>query len=254
MFTGLVEEMGTVAATRGAGEYRLISLRAPKVAASLQPGDSLSVNGACQTVVRVEGSVVSVEALTETLAKTNLGTLVPGSVANLERPLTPESRFDGHIVQGHVDGQGRVAEIRRAGEGYYLTVALPEELAAGCIPQGSIAVDGVSLTIAKLTDGRVTINVIPTTWRETTLSARSLGDPVNIETDVIGRYVFRYLETAGWREAANPRGAAESPAGGPAADSRPGAGPGSNPGPASPGPTALTAERLAELGFTGGHQ
>ncbi len=225
MFTGLVEEVGSVAATRGSGQYRFISLRAPKVAASLEAGDSLSVNGACQTVVRVEGSIASVEALTETLAKTNLGTLVPGSRVNLERPLTPDSRFDGHIVQGHVDGQGRVAEIRRAGEGYYLTVTLPKQLAAGCIPQGSIAVDGVSLTIARLADTGVTINVIPTTWRETTFSARRVGDPVNIETDVIGRYVFRYLETAGWREAG---------------------------GPASPGPGALTAERLAELGFTGG--
>ncbi len=244
MFTGLVEEIGTVVSARGAGEYRLISLRAPKVADSLRPGDSLSVNGACQTVVRVQGSVISVEALSETLAKTNLGTLRSGSVVNLERPLTPESRFDGHIVQGHVDGQGRVTEIRRAGEGYYLTVDLPEELAAGCIPQGSIAVDGISLTIATLADTRVTVNVIPTTWRETTLSARKVGDPVNIETDVIGRYVFRYLETAGLL------GAGRQTARGPSAGRR------SNPAAGAPGPRpgtgSLTAERLAQLGYTGG--
>ncbi len=237
MFTGLVEEVGTVAATQGSGGYRVISIRAPKVAGSLHRGDSLSINGACQTVVRVEGSVVSVEALSETLGKTNLGTLRSGSRVNLERPLTPESRFDGHIVQGHVDGTGTIAEIRRAGEGYYLTVTLPKELAAGCIPQGSIAVDGISLTIARLAETRVTINVIPTTWRETTLSDRKVGDPVNIETDVIGRYVFRYMETAGGREA-----------GGPAAHSRPRAG-GAKPGPH---PEALTAERLAQLGYTGG--
>jgi riboflavin synthase len=239
MFTGLVEEVGTVAATSGSGEYRLISLRGPKVADSLRPGDSLSVNGACQTVVRVEGNVVSVEALSETLGKTNLGTLRSGSRVNLERPLTPESRFDGHIVQGHVDGTGTIAEIRHDGEGYYLTVTLPKELAAGCIPQGSIAVDGISLTIARLAETSVTVNVIPTTWRETTLSARKVGDPVNVETDVIGRYVFRYLETAGGREAGSP-----------AADSRPRDG-GAKPGPDARG-GALTAERLAQLGYTGG--
>lgn len=244
MFTGLVEEVGTVISSRGSGEYRLISLRAPKVAGSLGPGDSLSVNGVCQTVVRVQGAVVSVEALSETLAKTNLGILGVGSVVNLERPLTPRSRFDGHIVQGHVDGQGKVTEIRRLGEGYYFSVRLPEELSRGCIPQGSIAIDGISLTIAGLTDSTVTINVIPTTWRETTLSARKVGDMVNVETDVIGRYVFRYLETTGRQMAdrgTNP--AAGSPRGGAgievAAGSRSGAG-------------SLTAERLAELGYTGG--
>ena len=267
MFTGLVEEVGTVVSTRGSADYRLISIRGPKVAATLRPGDSLSVNGACQTVVRVEGGVASVEALSETLAKTNLGSLASGSVVNLERPLTPQSRFDGHIVQGHVDGQGAVIETRRLGEGYYLSVRLPEQLARSCIAQGSIAIDGISLTIAGLSDNTVTINVIPTTWRDTTLRARKVGERVNVEADVIGRYVFRYLETAGagaglggsggGGASAGGRGGAGSPApGSPGPPGATGTATGRS-GPSAgtntpPGPRGLTAERLAELGYSGG--
>lgn len=239
MFTGLVEEVGTVVSTRGSADYRLISIRGAKVAASLRPGDSLAVNGACQTVVRVEGGVAGVEALSETLAKTNLGSLASGSLVNLERPLTPQSRFDGHIVQGHVDGQGTVTEIRRLGEGYYLSVRLPEDLARGCIPQGSIAIDGISLTVARLADSTVTINVIPTTWRETTLKDRKVGERVNVEVDIIGRYVFRYLETA----TAAGKGTGSGAAAG---------GPGRGAGRSDSGAGSLSAERLAELGYTGG--
>lgn len=221
MFTGLVEAVGRVAEVTGRGDYRRIVVDS-SFSGELRRGASVSLNGACQTVVAGTPRTFTVEALSETLAKTNLGSLAPGHRVNLERPLTPAGRFDGHIVQGHVDGTGRIADIRRVGEGWYVAVSLPPDLIRGCIAEGSIAIDGISLTIARLEERRVTVNIIPTTWAHTTLAERRVGDPVNIELDVIGRYVFRFLATGG-------RGAA---------------------GPASP--AALTEERLAALGFSGG--
>ena len=195
MFTGLVESVGTVESIKGSGGYRAISVCSESISPFLKLGDSISINGACQTVTAVGAVTFDVEALTETLSKTNLGTLRRGSRVNLERPLTPAGRLDGHLVQGHVDGTATVSQIRRKGEGWYVSVDLSRDLIRGCIVQGSIAIDGVSLTIAALGRSSVTINIIPTTWRETTLSDRRVGDRVNIEVDILGKYVFRFLET-----------------------------------------------------------
>lgn len=226
MFTGLVKSVGTVDSIKGSGDYRAISVRSETISPRVQLGDSISVNGACQTVTAVGAVTFDVEALTETLAKTNLGTLRPGSRVNLERPLTPTGRFDGHLVQGHVDGTGIVSQVRRKGAGWYVSVDLSLNLIRGCVVQGSIAIDGVSLTIAALGRSSVTTNIIPTTWRETTLSDRRVGDRVNIEADILGKYVFRFLETVSQAGSAKAE-TARDPRGG------------------------LTLSRLERLGYTG---
>jgi riboflavin synthase len=196
MFTGLVEEVGTVRSTRRRGDYQELWVNAEAVTSDLKRGDSVSIDGACQTVTALDARGFAVETLAVSLKKTTLGALSRGAAVNLERALTPSTRMGGHFVQGHVDGTGRVSKLQRRGENIYLELVLPDELARYCIAEGSIAVDGVSLTIADLRGTRVTINVIPTTWNDTALRSRSVGDYVNIEVDVLARYVERLMGTA----------------------------------------------------------
>ncbi len=170
--------------------------RAERVLAGTVLGDSIAIDGACQTVVaRSEGSF-TVETLAVSLDKTTLGDYSTGRRVNLERTVTPQSRLGGHFVQGHVDATARVTQIRKEGHNGYITVELPPELRPYCVGEGSIAIDGVSLTIAELDDARATVNVIPVTWRETVLRERVAGSRVNIEVDIIGRYVARMLGDA----------------------------------------------------------
>ncbi len=194
MFTGLVREIGTIERLHPASGKTEIEIRAPGLAPELELGDSVSVNGACQTVVRVTASNVTVEALAETLQKTTLGALRPGHRVNLEPAVTPATPLGGHFVQGHVNGTGTVARLDQDQENVYLTVELPKDLLPYCVAEGSVAIDGVSLTIARLGAREITINIIPHTWSETVLADRGVGDSVNIETDIIARYVERFLD------------------------------------------------------------
>src|SRR5690606_2908944 len=154
----------------------------------------IAVNGACLTVTAVEDGCLAFDAVPETLARTSLGALAPGARVNLERAMRADGRFDGHIVQGHVDGTGRVRALERDGDDVRLRVACAPELARLLVPKGSVAVDGVSLTVAEVDDDGFAVALIPHTLAETNLGERRPGDLVNLEADVLGKYVLRYLE------------------------------------------------------------
>jgi riboflavin synthase len=190
MFTGLVESVGElVERTATAGGYRL--RLASELAAELKPGDSLAVNGVCLTVVRAQGGEVAADVGPETVRVTTLGSLSAGSRVNLERPLRADSRFGGHFVQGHVDAIGRVEALRPAADFHWLTVSFPTELARFIVSKGSIAVDGISLTVARLARDRFDVQIVPFTLEHTNLGATRDGDAVNLEADMIAKYVVR---------------------------------------------------------------
>lgn len=193
MFTGLVEEIGVVRSVSRAGDKARIEIGAAIVLEGTRLGDSIAVNGACQTVVALSPSGFAVEALAETLRKTTLGALRPGSRAHLERALSLGTRLGGHLVQGHVNGKATVKELRAVGGNAYLVLSLPPELERCCVKEGSVAVDGVSLTISDLRAGEIEVNLIPHTRDATLLGIKNRGDEVNIENDLIAKYVERLL-------------------------------------------------------------
>ncbi|MCU0280976.1 MAG: riboflavin synthase [Acidimicrobiia bacterium] len=194
MFTGIVEAMGTVVAAADAGGRRRFTIDAGGLAAGLRVGDSMAVNGVCLTAVEVAGAQVAVEAVDETLARSNLGRLQPGSPVNLERPMRADARFDGHIVQGHVDGVGTVRSITHEGASIRLWIDAPAPLRRYLVEKGSVAVDGVSLTVSAVDDAGFEVVLIPHTLGVTLFGTRGPGDAVNLEADVIAKYVERLLE------------------------------------------------------------
>jgi riboflavin synthase len=199
MFTGIVETIGTLAEVKPvAGGYRL-RIETP-LAAALKPGDSLAVNGVCLTVILAEAGEVHADVGPETARVTNLGDLQRGRGVNLERPMRLDDRLGGHLVLGHVDGVGIVDEVRADADSRWLTVGFPPSLAPFLIHKGSVAVDGVSLTIAGLGETQFDVQVIPYTWQHTTFHALSVGDKVNLECDMIGKYVVRAMETSALRK------------------------------------------------------
>ena len=197
MFTGLVEAVGEVIElverTPGGLRVRMASA----LAAELAPGDSLAVNGVCLTVILATGAEIHADVGPETLRVTTIGTLAPGALLNLERPLRADGRLGGHFVQGHVDGIGCIEDMRSDADCHWLTVSFSRQLAAYLIPKGSIAVDGISLTIAGLRADRVDIQVIPYTMQHTNLARARIRDRVNLECDLVGKYVVRAAELAG---------------------------------------------------------
>jgi riboflavin synthase len=196
MFTGLVEAVGEIVErtpTPGGFRLRIGTALAPE----LSPGDSLAVNGVCLTVVSAERGDVHADVGPETARVTTLGRLRPGSRVNLERPLRADSRFGGHFVQGHVDAMGSIEDLRPDAEFHWLTVSFPSALAPFIISKGSIAVDGISLTVARLGAGRFDVQVVPYTMDHTNVSRAAIGDPVNLECDMVGKYVVRAAELAG---------------------------------------------------------
>lgn len=196
MFTGLVEAVGElVERTPTSGGFRL-RIGSP-LAAELSRGDSLAVNGVCLTVVALEGAEIHADVGPETVRVTTLGSLPGGSVVNLERPLRADSRLGGHFVQGHVDGIGRVEELRPDSEFHWLTVSFPSHLAPFFVNKGSVAVDGISLTVARLRSDRFDIQVVPFTMEHTNVRHARIGDTVNLECDMVGKYVARAVELAG---------------------------------------------------------
>jgi riboflavin synthase len=196
MFTGLVEAVGElVERTATAGGYRL-RISSP-LARELAPGDSVAVNGVCLTVIRAEGDEMSADVGPETVRVTTLGSLREGARMNLERPLRADSRLGGHFVQGHVDAVGQIDAIRAEAEFHWLTVSFPRRLAPYMVPKGSIAVDGISLTIAALEDERFDIQIVPFTMQHTNLGRAEVRDRVNLECDMVGKYVVRAAELAG---------------------------------------------------------
>jgi riboflavin synthase len=196
MFTGLIEALGEVAEVKPtpAGlRLRLTSDMAPELSA----GDSLAVNGVCLTVVSADADGIHADVSPETMRVTSLGALKRGTLVNLERPLRADARLGGHFVQGHVDATGVLEEIRQDGDSYWLTVRFPPLLAPYIVRKGSIAVDGISLTVAGVDDRLFDVQIIPFTWEHTNLRAIKAGDHVNIECDILGKYVVRVAELAG---------------------------------------------------------
>ena len=192
MFTGIVEATGRVARVDPAGTGRRLRIDTA-LGAELRAGDSIAVNGVCLTVVACDATGFAADISPETVRVTTLGDRAPGEPVNLERPLRADARLGGHFVLGHVDGVGRVAALRPDGEGYWLEVDVPEPLEPYMISKGSIAVDGISLTIASLDIGRVGVAIVPFTHAHTTLGSARVGDRVNLEADVLGKYVARLL-------------------------------------------------------------
>src|SRR5689334_2544639 len=202
MFTGIVEELGTVAAVERLSDAVRLTVRATTVLEDAALGDSISVNGCCLTVASTGSTDGTTDAFTadvmaETLAKTGIGSLAPGDRVNLERAATAGTRLGGHLVQGHVDAVGRVT-AREPGEHWdVVTLSMPRDLAPYLVDKGSSTVDGVSLTVVEAGETSFTVSLIPETLRRTTLGFRSPGDEVNLEVDVIGKYVARQLELRG---------------------------------------------------------
>jgi riboflavin synthase len=193
VFTGLVEEVGRVALLQE-GDMLRLGVTAERVTGDTRAGDSISVNGACLTVGEADGGMLTFFAMPETLRRTALGTLAEGSAVNLERAMAATSRFGGHIVQGHVDGVGEVLGVRPEGDAEIWEFGAPEEVLRYCVEKGSICVDGISLTVVSVGEGSFTVSILPQTRANTNLGALGEGGRVNLEADVIGKYVERLLE------------------------------------------------------------
>jgi riboflavin synthase len=195
MFTGIIEHLGMIEAleqTKEGGRLRVCSKNAARL---LHPGSSVAVNGCCLTVTELEGEAFGFDLSGETLRRTSFGELKPGTKVNLELPLKAGAELGGHFVQGHVDGVGRVTRLVPEGENWWLSVRVPDELARYVALKGSIAIDGISLTVAGWHNGVVDMAIIPYTYRHTNVCGLAPGDPVNVECDVLAKYVERLLES-----------------------------------------------------------
>lgn len=194
MFTGIIEELGTLQAVEPRAAGSRMRIAAPLVCGDLREGDSVSVNGVCLTAVALQPGSFGADVSPETLKRSSLGGLARGSVVNLERALTPSSRLGGHIVQGHVDGLGEVVSLDLLGDGnWWLRLRIPPEIERYVVFKGSLAIDGISLTVAEAEGGTVAVTIIPHTYGHTNLRTRRPGDKVNLEADVLAKYVEKML-------------------------------------------------------------
>ncbi len=193
MFTGIIEELGVVRSITATGQGGRIAVTAAKALEGTGPGDSISVNGVCLTVVDTGSGRMEMDILKETLDRSTLGKISAGDKVNLERSLTPASRLGGHFVFGHVDCRGKIANIKRFGRDWQFTVSVDRELMPLIAPKGSIAIDGISLTVVDVADAAFTVHVIPHTFEQTTLKLRKTGSEVNVEVDMLARYVQRAI-------------------------------------------------------------
>jgi len=196
VFTGIVEELGTIAAIEGDGDGLQLQIEAPALAPLSHVGDSVNVSGCCLTVVAVRGSTLAFEVVPESLRRTALGDLAPGAAVNLEDALRAGEPYGGHIVQGHVDGVGELVERRQEGMGAWLRFQAPDNVQRYLIEKGSVTVAGVSLTVAELHDDGFAVAIVPHTLQVTTFGTLAVGDFVNLEADMIARYVERLLAAA----------------------------------------------------------
>ncbi len=189
MFTGIIEEIGTVQKIRMGSSSCVLTVAAEKVLADVHIGDSIAVNGTCLTVCDFQVRSFSADVMPETMRRTNLGRLTPGSPVNLERAMPADGRFGGHIVSGHIDGTGTVKSLKREDNAVWVTVAADQAILRYIVEKGSVAIDGISLTVAKVTTQFFVVSVIPHTGAETTLLTRKPGDFVNLECDIVAKYV-----------------------------------------------------------------
>ncbi len=193
MFTGIIEEQGTIVGVRPGRVSSVLIIKAPKVLEGTNIGDSIATNGVCLTVTKINGDSYEADVMAETLRRSNLGELRTGDKVNLERALTLSSRLGGHIVSGHIDGTGTIREMKREDNAVWVSIAAPDNILRYIIEKGSIAIDGISLTVAYV-DGEVfKVSVIPHTGAETGLLSKTPGDTVNLENDLIGKYVEKLI-------------------------------------------------------------
>ncbi|MBQ6182162.1 MAG: riboflavin synthase [Ruminococcus sp.] len=196
MFTGIVEEIGTVESMRKGSVSSFIRIRAEKVLENTKLGDSIAVNGVCLTVTDISDKCFQADVMNETLSRSSLGSLSAGSHVDLERAMAADGRFGGHIVSGHIDGTGTVTDIKKDGISVWYTISAPAGIMRYIVEKGSVAIDGISLTVAKVTDTSFSVSVIPHTAAQTILGSKRPGDMVNLENDIIGKYVEKLLRPA----------------------------------------------------------
>ncbi len=196
MFTGIVEEVGTVRTVQRTGTSSFIEIQAKKVLEDVHLGDSIAVNGVCLTVTSFTSDSFRADVMNETLSRSSLGTLKNGSPVDLERAMAAGGRFGGHIVSGHIDGTGTITDIKKDGIAHWYTVSAPAEILRYIVEKGSIAIDGISLTVAKVTETSFSVSIIPHTAAETVLSYKKPGDIVNLENDIIGKYIEKLMQPA----------------------------------------------------------
>ena len=193
MFTGIVEETGTVKEVVSAGSKGEISLAAKTVLEGTKIGDSISVNGVCLTVIRMDSAGFTADVMPETLRRSNLGSLRRGDKVNLERAMAADGRFGGHIVSGHIDGTGTITEYRKESNATWVRISAAKQILDLIVEKGSVAIDGISLTVAAVSDTDFQVSIIPHTGEETTLLTKKPGDMVNLENDIIGKYVQKLM-------------------------------------------------------------
>ena len=200
MFTGIVEELGEVVALNKSGASGRITIRAPYVLQDAQIGDSIAVNGVCLTAQSINGDTFSADCMHETFERSSLGALTIGSKVNLERAMQMNGRFGGHIVSVHIDGTGRITRIETDNNAVWYTIQAPAEIMHYIIEKGSVAIDGISLTVARVAASTFAVSIIPHTRTQTTLGSKRVGDVVNLENDVIGKYVEKLFAPAAQSE------------------------------------------------------
>lgn len=210
MFTGIVEEMGTIQSISKGSKSAVLTIEAAKVLEGSKIGDSIAVNGVCLTVTSMTSRQFSADVMAETLRRSSLGSLNRGSKVNLERAMAADGRFGGHIVSGHIDGTGHIKSLIPEDNAVWVEIQTSEDILKYIVEKGSIAIDGISLTVAKVTDSSFSVSVIPHTGSETTLLAKSSGDVVNLENDIIGKYVDRLLHFGNTEEAQPAQSAGKS--------------------------------------------
>lgn len=193
MFTGIIEEMGTICSVTMGSQSAVLTIEASQVLEGTKIGDSIAVNGVCLTVTTMTTQKFTADVMAETLRRSSLGSLKRGSQVNLERAMAADGRFGGHIVSGHIDGTGEIASLTREDNAVWVRISTPQPLLKYIVEKGSIAIDGISLTVADVTDTDFSVSIIPHTGAETTLLTRKKGDIVNLENDMIGKYVDKLL-------------------------------------------------------------
>lgn len=196
MFTGIIEEIGKVIRVQRTAGSSFIEIQAEKVLTDAHIGDSIAVNGVCLTVTDMTNDTFRADVMNETLSRSSLGSLVSGSMVNLERAMAANGRFGGHIVSGHIDGTGIITDVKNDGIAVWYTISAEDSLLRYIVEKGSIAIDGISLTVAKVTNSTFSVSIIPHTASETTLSMKKTGDIVNLENDIIGKYVERLMKSS----------------------------------------------------------
>ena len=193
MFTGIVEELGTVISLKRGSKAAVLTIKANVIFEDLKLGDSVAVNGVCLTATHISGNTFQADVMNETFNRSSLGSLKKGSVVNLERAMAANGRFGGHMVAGHVDDTGELVSVKQDDNAVWFTIKAPENIMKYCIEKGSIALDGISLTIAKLSDDTISVSMIPHTIKNTNFGYKKPGDKINLENDMVGKYIDKLL-------------------------------------------------------------